>query len=241
MADETATFVDAHPRSAALHQRARDSLLSGLPMPWMSKWAGPFPPYVESASGAHFRCVDGHDYVDFCLGDTGAMAGHGPAATMAAVERQMRRGITHMLPTEDATWVGAELTRRFGVGSWQFALSASDANRWVLRLARMISGRSKVAVHDHCYHGLVAEAIAMLGPDGTVVPVRGSVGPQVDETHTICAGSSGATGLWGLQPDIVVIGKTIGGGIPSAAYGFSPEVASHVADAVAIDDSDVGG
>jgi len=281
MADETATFVDAHPRSAALHERARDSLLSGLPMPWMTKWAGPFPPYVESASGAHFRCVDGHDYVDFCLGDTGAMAGHGPAATMAAVERQMRRGITHMLPTEDATWVGAELTRRFGVGSWQFALSASDANRWVLRLARMISGRSKVAVHDHCYHGSVDEAIAMLGPDGAVVPVRGSVGPQVDvaqttrivefndiggleaaladgdvaavlfepaltnvgivlpepgyheavreitrrtgtllvidETHTICAGARGATGLWGLEPDVAVIAKTIGVGIPSAA------------------------
>ncbi len=233
------------------------------------------------------------------------MAGHGPAPTMAAVERQMRRGITHMLPTEDATWVGDELTRRFGVGSWQFALSASDANRWVLRLARMISGRSKVAVHDHCYHGSVDEAIAMLGPDGSVVPVRGSVGPQVDvaettrvvefndvagleaaladgdvaavlfepaltnvgivlpepgyheaireitrrtgtllvidETHTICAGPGGATGLWGLDPDIVVIGKTIGGGIPSAAYGFSPEVAARVAASVAVDDSDVGG
>ena len=76
MAHETAAFVDAHPRSAALHERAKDSLLSGLPMPWMTKWAGPFPPYVESATGAHFRCVDGHDYVDFCLGDTGAMAVH---------------------------------------------------------------------------------------------------------------------------------------------------------------------
>ncbi len=305
MADETAAFVDDHPRSAALHERAKGSLLSGLPMPWMTKWAGPFPPYVETASGSHFRCVDGHHYVDFCLGDTGAMAGHGPAPTMAAVERQMRRGITHMLPTEDATWVGDELTRRFGVGSWQFALSASDANRWVLRLARMISGRSKVAVHDHCYHGSVDEAIAMLGPDGSVVPVRGSVGPQVDvaqttrvvefndiagleaaladgdvaavlfepaltnvgivlpepgyheavreitrrtgtllvidETHTICAGPGGATTLWGLEPDVVVIGKTIGGGIPSAAYGFSPEVAERVAASVAVDDSDVGG
>ena len=274
-------------------------------MPWMVKWAGPFPPYVESAAGAHFRCVDGHDYVDFCLGDTGAMAGHGPPPTMAAVERGMRRGITHMLPTEDAAWVGEELTRRFGVGSWQFALSASDANRWVLRLARLVTGRSKVVVHDHCYHGSVDEAIAMLGPDGSVVPVRGSVGPQVDvaettrvvefndidgleaaladgdvaavliepaltnvgivlpepgyhaavreitrrtgtllvidETHTICAGPGGATALWGLEPDIVVIGKTIGGGIPSAAYGFSPEVAARVAGSIAVEDSDVGG
>ncbi|MFL5718437.1 MAG: aspartate aminotransferase family protein [Chloroflexota bacterium] len=305
MASETAAFADRHPRSAALHARAKGALLSGLPMPWMTKWASPFPPYVESASGAHFQCVDGHDYIDFCLGDTGAMAGHGPAPTIAAVEAQMRLGITHMLPTEDATWVGEELSRRFGVGSWQFALSATDANRWVLRLARMISGRSKVAVHDHCYHGSVDEAIAMLDPEGTVVPVRGSVGPQVDvaqttrvvefndiagleaaladgdvaavlfepaltnvgivlpepgyhaavreitrrtgtllvidETHTICAGPGGATRLWGLEPDVVVIGKTIGGGIPSAAYGFSREVAARVATSVAVDDSDVGG
>jgi len=274
-------------------------------MPWMVKWASPFPPYVQAASGAHVRCVDGHDYVDLCLGDTGAMAGHGPPATMAAVERQMRRGITHMLPTEDAAWVGDELTRRFGVGAWQFALSASDANRWTLRLARHVTGRPKVVVHDHCYHGSVDEAIAMLGPDGSVVPVRGSVGPQVDvaettrvvafndidglaaaladgdvaavliepaltnvgivlpepgyhdavreltrrsgtlliidETHTICAGPGGATGAWRLEPDGVVIGKTIGGGLPVAAYGFRPEVAERIAGSIAVEDSDVGG
>ena len=122
MAIEMVAFADAHPRPAALHQRASGSLLEGVPMPWMVKCAIPVPPYVETASGAHFRCVDGHDYVDFCLGDTGAMAGHGPAPTISAVERQMRRGITHMLPTEDAAWVGEELTRRFGVGAGQFAL-----------------------------------------------------------------------------------------------------------------------
>ena len=305
MADEMARFADEHPRSHALHESAKASLLDGVPMPWMVRWAGPFPPYVDTASGAHFTCVDGHDYVDFCLGDTGAMAGHGPAPTMAAVERQMRRGLTHMLPTEDAAWVGEELTRRFGVGAWQFALSATDANRWVLRLARHITGRSKIVVHDHCYHGSVDEAIAILGEDGSVVPVRGSVGPQVDvaettrvvefndiaglsaaladrdvaavlfepaltnvgivlpepgyldavreitrragtlliidETHTICAGPGGATGAWRLEPDVLVIGKTIGGGIPSAAYGFSPEVAARIAGSIAVDESDVGG
>jgi glutamate-1-semialdehyde 2,1-aminomutase len=305
MAAEMARFADDHPRSAALHKAAQASLLEGVPMPWMVKWAGPFPPYVEVAAGAHFTCVDGHDYVDLCLGDTGAMAGHGPAPTMAAVERQMRRGITHMLPTEDATWVGEELTRRFRVSRWQFALSASDANRWALRLARHISGRSKVVVHDHCYHGSVDEAIAMLDESGGVVPVRGSVGPQIDvaettrvvefndiagleaaladrdvaavlfepaltnvgivlpepgyhesvreitrrtgtlliidETHTICAGPGGATLAWGLDPDIVVIGKTIGGGIPSAAYGFTPEVAAAIHRSLEVVASDVGG
>ena len=146
-------------------------------MPWMVKWAGPFPLFVESASGASFTCVDGHDYVDFCLGDTGAMAGHGPAPTIAAVERQMRLGITHMLPTEDAAWVGEELTRRFGLPSWQFALSATDANRFSLRLARHITGRSKVVVHDHCYHGSVDEAIASSTPTATSSRSAGSVGP----------------------------------------------------------------
>jgi glutamate-1-semialdehyde 2,1-aminomutase len=305
MADERARFATDHPRSAALHERARSSLLEGVPMPWMVKWAGPFPLYVETAAGAHFACVDGHAYVDFCLGDTGAMAGHGPAPTIAAVERGLRRGVTHMLPTEDAAWVGEELTRRFGVGSWQFALSATDANRWALRLARHITGRSKVVVHDHCYHGSVDEAIAILDDTGRVVPVRGSVGPQVDvahttrvvefndvdglaaaladrdvaalliepaltnvgivlpepgyleavreltrstgtlliidETHTICAGPAGATGLWRLDPDVLVIGKTIGGGIPSAAYGFSASVAARIRGSIAVEDSDVGG
>jgi len=269
------------------------------------KWAGPYPLYVDSAQGAHVRCVDGHDYVDFCLGDTGAMAGHGPPPTIAAIEWQLRRGITHMLPTEDAAWVGEELTRRFGVGSWQFALSASDANRWSLRLARHVTGRSKVVVHDHCYHGSVDETIAMLDGGGRVVPVRGSIGPQVDvaqttrvvefnnvaaldaaladrdvaavliepaltnvgivlpepgylesvreitrrtgtiliidETHTICAGPGGATAAWGLRPDMVVIGKTIGGGVPSAAYGFSSELGARVRGTIAVEDSDVGG
>ncbi len=305
MASELARFAADHPRSAALHRAASTSLLDGVPMPWMVKWAGPFPLYADRAAGAHIVCVDGHDYVDFCLGDTGAMAGHGPAPTIAAVERQLRRGVTHMLPTEDAAWVGQELTRRFGVGSWQFALSATDANRWALRLARHITGRSKVVVHDHCYHGSVDEAIAILDETGAVVPVRGSVGPAVDvadttrvvefndaqgleaaladgdvaaaliepaltnvgivlpepgyldavrdltrragtlliidETHTICAGPGGATGLWNLAPDVLVIGKTIGGGVPSAAYGFSAEVAGRIRGSIAVEDSDVGG
>jgi glutamate-1-semialdehyde aminotransferase len=119
-------------------------------MNWMTEWASPFPLFVEVASGAGFRCVDGHDYVDFCLGDTGAMAGHGPAPTIAAVERQMRRGITHMLPTEDAIVAGEELTRRFGLPLWQFTLTATDANRFSIRLARQITGRPKILVHDEC-------------------------------------------------------------------------------------------
>ncbi|HSW42744.1 MAG TPA: aminotransferase class III-fold pyridoxal phosphate-dependent enzyme, partial [Patescibacteria group bacterium] len=168
MASEAAEFIARHPRAHALHERALRSLLAGVPMNWMVKWAGAFPLYVETASGAHFRDVDGHDYVDFCLGDTGAMAGHGPAPTVAAVEHQLRRGITTMLPTEDAIWAAEELSRRFGLPFWQFTITATDANRFSLRLARLITDRPLVAVHDFNYHGTVDEAFAWLTDDGRV-------------------------------------------------------------------------
>jgi len=274
-------------------------------MNWMAKWAGPFPVFVESAQGASFRDVDGNAYVDFCLGDTGAMAGHSPAPTVAAVEAQLSRGITHMLPTEDAAAVGEELTRRFGLPLWQFTLTATDANRFSLRLARLVTGRPKVVVHDHCYHGTVDEGFAWLTPDGRVEARRGNLGPAVDpalttkvvpfndvealeralaprdvavvmiepaltnvgivlpepgyldavreltrrtgtlllidETHTFCAGPGGYTRVHGLEPDILVIGKAIGGGIPVGTYGMTAALAERVATRTTLEDADVGG
>jgi glutamate-1-semialdehyde 2,1-aminomutase len=304
LAAERDRFRAAHPRSLELYERARHSLLDGVPMNWMVEWASPFPLFVDAASGAGFRCEDGHDYVDFCLGDTGAMAGHGPAPTIAAVEHQMRRGITHMLPTEDAIWAGEELGRRFGLPYWQFTMTATDANRFSIRLARQATGRSKVVVHDHCYHGSVDETFATLDPAGRVVPSDGSIGPPVDpalttrvvpfndvaaleraledeevaavlvepaltnvgivlpepgyhealrgitrrtgtiliidETHTICAGPGGMTRRDALEPDMLVIGKTIGGGIPAGTYGMSEEVAARIR-ATMPERTDVGG
>jgi glutamate-1-semialdehyde 2,1-aminomutase len=305
MASEMAAFERANPRSRALFDRAQGSLLDGVPMNWMIKWAGSFPLFVESAAGAHFRDVDGHEYVDLCLGDTGAMAGHGPEATLRAVEAQLRRGITHMLPTEDAIAAADELRRRFGPRFWQFTLTATDANRFTIRLARHITGRSKIVVHNHCYHGSVDETFAVIGPDGSAVARRGNIGKPValaettrvveindldglerelangdvaaclfepaltnvgivlpepgyhagireltrrygtllvnDETHTICAGPGGYTGAHGLEPDFVTIGKTIGGGIPAAAYGFTEEVGERIRRSIDREDSDVGG
>jgi glutamate-1-semialdehyde 2,1-aminomutase len=305
MAAEMAAFEQANPRSRELFERARGSLLDGVPMNWMVKWAGPYPLFVERASGARFTDVDGHEYADFCLGDTGAMAGHGPEATLRAVERQLRRGITHMLPTEDAIVAGDELRRRFGLRYWQFTLTATDANRFVIRLARHITGRPKILVHNHCYHGSVDETFAVIGPDGAAIERRGNIGKPValaettrvveindldalerelargdvaaclfepaltnvgivlpdpgyhaavreltrrfgtllviDETHTICAGPGGYTGAHGLDPDFLTIGKTIGGGIPAAAYGFTEAVAARVTSMIEREDSDVGG
>jgi glutamate-1-semialdehyde 2,1-aminomutase len=304
MAREKADFVTRHPRSLELHERAKQSLVGGVPMTWMVKWAGPFPIFLESAEGAHARDVDGIEYVDLCLGDTGAMAGHGPGPTVEAVERQLRRGITHMLPTEDAAWVGEELTRRFGLPLWQFTITATDANRFALRLAREITQRPFVAVHEYCYHGTVDETLAVLD-GGRVVARRGNLGPQVDparttrvvpyndlealdraledgqvaalliepaltnvgivlpepgyleavraitrrhgtvlihdETHTICAGPGGVTREMSLEPDMLVIGKTIGGGIPAATYGMTTEIADRVDARTTFEDIDVGG
>jgi glutamate-1-semialdehyde 2,1-aminomutase len=152
-------------------------------MNWMMKWAGAFPPFVREAQGAHFYDVDGHRYVDFCLGDTGAMTGHSPSATVTAVQQQMARGITLMLPSEDAIWVGEELQKRFGLPFWQFALTATDANRFAIRLARHITGRPKILVFNWCYHGTVDESFITL-EGGVSRARRGNIGPPVDPSIT---------------------------------------------------------
>ena len=305
MQREQQRFVHDHPKSKALFERAGKSLLAGVPMNWMRKWAGAFPPFVREAQGAQFFDVDGNRYVDFCLGDTGAMTGHSPSATVKAVEAQSRRGITFMLPVEDAIFVAEDLQKRFGLPFWQFALTATDANRFSIRLARKITRRPKILVFNWCYHGTVDEAFITLQPDGTARARRGNVGPPVDpavttkvvefndvaalekalspgdvacvlaepamtnvgivhpepgfhsalreitrktgtllildETHTICAGPGGSTGADKLQPDVLVFGKAIGGGVPGAAYGFSEEVAKRISADDNLEDCDVGG
>ena len=136
-------------------------------------WPGGHPIYFSEARGARLVDVDGNEYADFCLGDTGAMAGHSPEPVMRAIRE--RSGLTTMLPTEDAAWVGEELARRFSLPFWQFSLSATDANRWLLRMCRQVTRRPKVAVFNWCYHGSVDEALV-----GRV----GNVGPMVDPAET---------------------------------------------------------
>ncbi|MFY9660401.1 MAG: aspartate aminotransferase family protein [Terriglobales bacterium] len=302
---EQMRFVDDRPKSKAIYERGKKSLLSGVPMNWMVKWAGAFPPIVREAQGAHFYDIDGHRYVDFCLGDTGAMTGHSPFATAKAIEDQVKRGITLMLPSEDAVFVAEELQRRFGLTYWQFALTATDANRFAIRLARQITGRAKILVFNWCYHGTVDETFITLHPDGTSGPRRGNIGPPVDpsvttcvvefndipaleqalahgdvacvlaepaltnvgivhpapgfhqalreltrkhgtlliidETHTICAGPGGYTRAEKLDPDFLVFGKPIAGGLPAAAYGFTQKVADMILERHSLEDCDTGG
>lgn len=305
---EEQRFVETHPRSRVLAAEAGEHLLAGVPMPWMTRWPGAFPLFVDSASGGRFVDVDGHEYVDLCLGDTGSMTGHCLPAVAEAISERARTGITTMLPSTDATWVAGELARRFKVPHWQMAMTATDANRFVLRFARHLTGRPRIAVMDWCYHGTVDETLAVLehGRAGDRVVARpGALGPQVDvalttavvpfndldaldrrlaqgdvacllmepaltnigivlpeagylagvrevtrrhgvllindETHTICAGPGGATAAWDLDPDFVVMGKPIGGGIPVAAYGMTDEMADRLRGPMLGHEIDVAG
>lgn len=183
LAQEIQHFQEQHPRSKVLYEEAKAHLLAGVPMNWMVRWAGSFPIFVQEASGAHFTDVDGHSYIDFCLGDTGAMTGHTPQATLDAVIEQVKRGVTYMLPTEDVIWVGTELSRRFGLPFWQFTLTATDANRFAIRLARHITGRKLILVFNYCYHGTVDETFISV-QDGVVLPRRRNIGAAVNPGQT---------------------------------------------------------
>ena len=182
IAREREEFARRNPRSRRLHDQARSSLLAGVPMSWMTMWTGGHPIYLERAQGAIVVDVDGNEYADFCLGDTGAMAGHSPAPTMRAISRA--EGITTMLPTDDAAWVGGELARRFGIPFWQFSLTATDANRWMLRMCRQVTGRPRVAVFNWCYHGSVDESFVVRDERGETRAREGLVGPAVDPAET---------------------------------------------------------
>jgi glutamate-1-semialdehyde 2,1-aminomutase len=235
------------------------------------------------------------------------MAGHAAPEIVAAISAHISTtgGLTTMLPTEDAEWVGAELTRRFGMDAWSFALTATDANRWAIRLVRAITGKPKILFHAYCYHGSVDESLIVVGPDGEGMSRPGNVGSPVDvtvtsrvaemndlaglerqlkhgdvaavliepaltnigivlpepgylagvreltrkydalliidETHTFSAGPGGMTKRDNLEPDIVVIGKSIAGGIPTGTYGLSAEFAERVLERTDLDLVDMGG
>jgi glutamate-1-semialdehyde 2,1-aminomutase len=308
LAEERRLFEATHPKSAELAQQAKQNLLTGVPMAWMTRWAGSFPVFMDSAEGARVTDVDGNEYIDFALGDTGAMTGHALPFVADVLAERARHGITTMMPTADAIWVAGELKRRFGLPLWQLALTATDANRFVLRIARYLTGRPKILVFDWCYHGTVDETLATMGPGGETQLRESNIGAQVhpshttkvvefndipaleaalapgdvacvlaepaltnigivlpdpgyhdalreictrtgtilviDETHTISAGPGGATAAWGLQPDMLTIGKPIAGGIPAAAYGMSAEIGAKLEEffySEGVDVSGIGG
>ena len=302
---EDQRFLESHKKSGELFAKAKDSMPNGVPMSWMSKWPGAYPVFVEEAKGAGFVDVDGNTYIDFCLGDTGSMTGHSPEATVSAIREQVGRGLSAMLPTKDAVAVSTELAKRFGVPLWQFTVSATDANRHVIRYSRLITKKSKIIVIDRCYHGSVDETFATLDSSGKTVSREGNIGAPVeldkttrvvpfndldamqnalqkndvaailmepamtnvgivlpvdgylkgvenlakefgakliiDETHTISVGPGGMTAQLGLKPDFLTIGKAIGGGFPTGAFGMSTEIAQAIKSQVELEVIDTGG
>ena len=181
---EEERFLARTPKSREQFEAAKAVMPGGVPMSWMSKWPGAYPLFVASAKGAHFVDLDGHEYIDLCLGDTGSMTGHSPAPTVAAIKSQIERGMTAMLPTEDSVIVSTELARRFGLPLWQFTVSATDANRHVIRYSRLITGRKKIIVIDRCYHGSVDETFATLDGSGATVAREGNIGAPVPLDQT---------------------------------------------------------
>ena len=174
---EREEFTRNHPKSQAAYENATH-LFGRVPMTWMNKKAGGFPIYLDRARGNRVWDIDGNEYIDFALGDTGSMAGHSAPEVVAAIEKRVKEqgGLTTMLPTVDAEWVGAELSRRFGMDKWSFSLTATDANRWAIRLVRALTGRSKILFHSYCYHGSVDESLIVVGPDGHCMSRPGNVG-----------------------------------------------------------------
>ncbi len=179
---ECASYAALHPRSLELAGHGIAGFYQGVPMHWMRDWSMPCPFVVESARGAVLTDVDGNDYADFCLGDTGSMFGHSPAPVAEAIVRQAGRGLTYMLPTEDAIAVGRLLAERFGLPQWQVATTATDANRFALRVARAVTGRPKVLVFNGCYHGTVDETFVRL-VEGRTVHRPGLLGQAADLTQ----------------------------------------------------------
>src|SRR5512139_947533 len=179
--EETARFVEERPRSKALFEEAKKSLVGGVPMSRMRIWTGGFPVFVESAEGVHITDVDGHRYLDLCLGDTGGLCGHAHPQIVEAISAQMRhRGTTTMLPTEDSIWVGQELQRRFGLPFWQVLMTATDANRMALKVARAFTGRQLVLAFNGTYHGSVDETL-VVDFFGELINIPGMMGPIVQD------------------------------------------------------------
>lgn len=290
-AREAAAYAASRPRTQAALQGS-GHWLGGVPMHWMRDWPQPFPLLVAKAQGARLTDIDGHQIDDFCLGDTGSMFGHSPPAVARAIRAQAGRGLTYMLPNEAALEAGRLLSDRFGEMRWQLATTATDANRFALRVARAVTGRPRVLVFDGCYHGTVDDAMVCL-KEGRTVARPGLVGqvedlslvavaaefnnlasveaalaqgdvaailtepvmtnscmvlPEpgfhaglrdlasrygavliIDETHTLSSGLGGYTRTHGLRPDIFVVGKCVAGGVPTALWGLSPDIAARFA------------
>ena len=179
LAREAKAYASARRKTRAALKKGTSHYLGGVPMHWMKDWPMPFPMLVTSAKGAKITDLDGHEINDFCLGDTGSMFGHSPKPLARAIRAQARHGLTYMLPTEAALEASRLLSQTFGDFRWQVATTATDANRFALRVARAVTGRRKVLVFNGCYHGTLDDTMVELR-DGKTQSRQGLVGQFAD-------------------------------------------------------------
>jgi glutamate-1-semialdehyde 2,1-aminomutase len=291
-AREAARYAKSRPKAAKALAAGAGAFLNGVPMHWMADWPMPHLPLVEKAQGATITDIDGLTLDDFCLGDTGSMFGHSPAPVAKAIRAQARHGLTYMLPSEAALEAGRLLTERFGKFRWQIATTATDANRFAIRVARAVTGRPKILVFNGCYHGTVDDTMVELANGATVARAglvgqvqdltRGAVCVEfndlaaveaalktgevaailtepvmtnscmvlpeagfhdglrqltrhygallmIDETHTVSSGLGGYTRVHSLSPDMFIVGKCVAGGMPTAVWGMTEDLATRFA------------
>jgi glutamate-1-semialdehyde 2,1-aminomutase len=291
-ARESARYAKSRPKAAKALAAGAGAFLNGVPMHWMADWPMPHLSLVEKAQGATITDIDGLTLDDFCLGDTGSMFGHSPAPVAKAIRAQARHGLTYMLPSEAALEAGRLLTERFGKFRWQIATTATDANRFAIRVARAVTGRPKILVFNGCYHGTVDDTMVELANGATVARAglvgqvqdltRGAVCVEfndlaaveaalktgevaailtepvmtnscmvlpeagfhdglrqltrhygallmIDETHTVSSGLGGYTRVHSLSPDMFIVGKCVAGGMPTAVWGMTENLATRFA------------
>lgn len=301
---ERKSYLEKHGKSLQQKEKRREVLLYNAPMNWMQQWPLDFPVTVERGEKHKITDVDGNEYIDFCLGYSAAFPGHGIGEVGKALSGTMEGGMVYTMPSALDAEAGALLKERFGQDYWGFALSATDANRFIIKLCREITGRQKILVFNGCYHGTVEETFAM-GEDGKTRTREGNIGIGVDtaktttaiefndlnaleaelrkeeyaclmmepvmtncgiihpaagyletakalcgkygtvfiidEAHTITGDFRGYARKHNLGPDVLILGKCIGGGFPAGAYGVSENIKKRIDAIIRVEYSDTSG
>jgi len=156
---ETGEWMAKTKKSEAMQIRGMKHMPWGVMGCYQKDWETPHLLFAEKSMGNRVWDVDGNEYIDFNFGDTPDMYGHGPGnpAVKACAQRMLEDGLNSMMGNEDSLVVAELLAEKFGLPYWMHVMTASDANRYVLGIARHHTGRPNVAISNWTYHGSVDE------------------------------------------------------------------------------------
>jgi glutamate-1-semialdehyde 2,1-aminomutase len=261
------------------------------------KQIGRSPIFIERGEGPNIWDVDRNRYVDWVSSWGPLILGHADPQVVEAIAAAASRGTSYGAPTADEVELAEEVANRFAsVEMVRMTSSGTEATMSALRLARAVTGRSKIVKFAGAYHGhvdgllaesgsglatagvpaspgvteaqasdtlivpwndeeAVADAIAATQPAAVIaepVPANMGVVPPdpgflehlreataeagalliLDEVISgFRVARGGAQELLGIDADLTVMGKVLGGGLPAAAYGGSRELMERVAPA----------